>query len=267
MADRLKQIILIITLLITIVGGGFAVYKFVVHEKTQEARLTKLENDVSLLKAETNTESKQWKDGNFNYLAIGNSITLHSKSDYWWNECGMAASKTENDYVQQLKNLIEKGTEQVDEYAYNFSTWEMQKNDRAETLNLLDGLLSDRLNIITIQLGENVIDTNTFETDFRELIDYVIEKSHNAQIIIIGDFWENGERDNIKSKVARELNCDYVDLSKIKDNEQYFVGLGTTVYGNDGVAHEINHDGVAKHPGDDAMKYIAEEIYIRVKDK
>ena len=45
------------------------------------------------------------------------------------------------------------------------------------------------------------------------------------------------------------------------------MGLGTTVYGNDGVAHEINHDGVAKHPGDDAMKYIAEEIYIRVKDK
>lgn len=61
MADRLKQIILIITLLITIVGGGFAVYKFVVHEKTQEARLTKLENDVSLLKAETNTEQNNGK--------------------------------------------------------------------------------------------------------------------------------------------------------------------------------------------------------------
>ena len=227
--------------------------------------MTSLESNISLLQAETSIKSKQWKADNYNYLAIGNSITLHPKNDYWWNECGMAASTTDNDYVHQLTDMIEKDRGQVDEYAYNMATWETQVNDRAETLNLLDGLLSDKLNLITIQLGENVTDLNTFESDFKELINYVREKSPNAQIIVIGDFWENDNRDDIKKTVAKELNVGYVDLGKIKDNKQYFAGNGTTVYGDDGAEHEIDHDGVAKHPGDKAMRYIAEETYKKLR--
>lgn len=37
------------------------------------------------------------------------------------------------------------------------------------------------------------------------------------------------------------------------------------MYGDDGVKHEIDHDGVTKHPGDKAMKYIAEETNKEVK--
>ena len=227
--------------------------------------MTSLESNISLLKAETSIKEKQWQDGDYNYLAIGNSITLHGKVDYWWNECGMAASTIDNDYVHKLTGMIEKDKGEIDEYAYNMATWETQVNDRAETLNLLDGLLSDKLDLITIQLGENVTDLNTFESDFKELINYVREKSPNAQIMVIGDFWENGDRDTIKKKVAKELNVDYVNLSKIKDNEQFFVGKGSTVYGDDGTEHKIEHDGVAKHPGDKAMQYIAEETYKEVK--
>ena len=67
--------------------------------------------------------------------------------------------------------------------------------------------------------------------------------------------------------ICSRRNLDYVDLSKIKDNEQYFAGKGSTVYGDDGTEHKIEHDGVAKHPGDKAMQYIAEETYKKIKDK
>ena len=43
----------------------------------------------------------------FNYLAIGNSITQHGICDYWWNKHGMAASKEDKDYVHLVKNGIE----------------------------------------------------------------------------------------------------------------------------------------------------------------
>ena len=42
-------------------------------------------------------------------------------------------------------------------------------------------------------------------------------------------------------------------------------GLNTEVYGDDGESHKITHAGVAKHPNNRAMEYIAEKIISRIK--
>lgn len=51
-----------------------------------------------------------------------------------------------------------------------------------------------------------------------------------------------------------------MDLSEIKDKKEYMAGLGASVYGDDGAWHKIEHDGVARHPGDNGMDYIAKKI-------
>ena len=100
---------------------------------------------MNLLQEESKKSSVNRNPDDYNYLAIGNSITIHPLNEYWWNECGMAATSAENDYVHIVtKALVAKS------YAYNFATWEMMWHDRGETLSLLDGLLSEELDLVTI---------------------------------------------------------------------------------------------------------------------
>ena len=47
--------------------------------------------------------------------------------------------------------------------------------------------------------------------------------------------------------------------------EMFMCGLNTEVYGDDGESHKITHAGVAKHPNNRAMEYIAEKIISRIK--
>ena len=71
-------------------------------------------------------------------------------------------------------------------------------HDRGETLSLLDGLLSEELDLVTIQLSENASDLSTFESDFEELIRYVQKGAPVAQILVIGDFWDKEQKDEMK---------------------------------------------------------------------
>lgn len=173
----------------------------------------------------------------------------------------MAATKLENDYVHQLSALMQKNKkEKVVPFAYNFSVWEVQSADRAETLPLLDGSLSDKLDLVTIQLSENASDLTTFESDYEELIRYVQKGAPNARIMVVGDFWDKSEKDSMKKEACEKCGVSFVSLDEIKGKEKYQCGLGTTVYDEEGNPHVVEHDGVAMHPGDEGMKWIAEKI-------
>ena len=56
------------------------------------------------------------------------------------------------------------------------------------------------------------------------------------------------------------MKLEFADLSAIKGNVEYQCGLGTIVYDNQGNQHIVQHEGVAGHPGDKGMKYIADRI-------
>lgn len=204
--------------------------------------------------------------GGINYLAIGNSITKHDIVNYWWSECGMAASKPDKDYFHLVTAFLEKSKENiiVCSYAYNFAIWENQATDRAETLNALDDYLNEDLNLITVQLGENASDLSTFLGDYEYLLNHIKTYCPKAQIIVIGDFWEYGERDKMKRQAAEQCDVQYVDLSEIR-NEEFMAELGTSIYGDDGQWHKIEHEGVAKHPSDKGMEYIAGKIIEEIK--
>ena len=134
--------------------------------------------------SETEPEKKT-----FTYLALGNSITKHGKCGYWWNECGMAASTAEKDYFHLVKAHLETEHDNVNATAYNFSAWEITAADRAQTLLTLEGYLSAKPDLITVQLSENVTDMTDFSGDFAYMLDWLAEKCPEAEIIVIDEFW------------------------------------------------------------------------------
>jgi len=264
----IKNLLVILTCIVLVggLGAGACGWKLYKKVKNDEASIQNLTLQINTLKTNQQAASFDnsiFTDSTYNYLAIGNSITYHDAMSYWWNQgVGMAASDADHDYVHVLSSMLGDGTVVG---SMNFYDWEAQSYDRGETLSTLNSYLSPNLNLVTIQLGENAKDTSTFEEDFEDLINYVKSKSPKAEIVVIGEFWKNEEKDNDKKKACETTDTTFVDLSSMWDDPSYEAGMGTTVYGSDGKAHTIEHDGVAKHPGDKGMQKIAELTYKAIK--
>jgi hypothetical protein len=256
--------ILILSIVLCIVG-----LKIVQYERNQNNEINDLQNRVMMLdKKINNNDGMTWRSGGgYNYFAIGNSITVHPIVDYWWAEDGMAASSPEKDYFHIVSSdLKEIYGEDVVAYAYNLAAWETQAHDRAETYGLLDEYLSPEIDLITVQLSENCSDLNTFLYDFTALLEHIKDEcGEDVQIVVIDDFWDI-DKGKMKKTVCEEMNIDFVDLSDIRNDEIYMAGMGTVVEGDDGIEHVIEHDGVARHPGDDGMGMIAERVLELVKN-
>lgn len=253
-------VIAILLILIVVMGvGGLKIYS---SYRNTLRRISIIENEIILLKrGRESTTRVNWEDGSFNYLAIGNSITRHGLADYWWDaDNGMAATRDEHDYVHLVTKYLKEKEGVVQVESVGFSIWETLFTDRAETLNIIDPYLSENLNLVTIQLGENVKELSTFDTDFEYLIAYIKNHCQNSRILVIGDFWEYKDRDRIKMIVAEKCKVDYISLNEIKDNAEYQAGMGAMVFGDDGIEHQINHSGVAAHPGDKGMAFIANKV-------
>jgi len=238
-------------------------HRYVQHERRQNERIQSLESLVSKLSAEiqaNSTDDIAWLDDGFNYLAIGNSITLHYPVSYWWNEVGMAASQTDRDYFHIVSAHLRQDNDAFAGQAFNFVAWEAQGQDRDETLPFLDPYLSPKLDLVTVQLAENASDLTTYEADYVSLINYIKERAPGARILVIGDFWIKNNRNDLKINAVNATGVEYVSLDGIAGNSDYYCGMGAVVYGSDGQAHVVEHKGVAKHPGDRGMQAIADRI-------
>lgn len=215
--------------------------------------------------SETVSVSLQEPVTEFNYLALGNSLTRHGVCDYWWNDTGgMAASTVEKDYVHRIAAYLEEKYSEVHAFSLNFSRWE-KATERAETLSFLNPYLDPGLNLVTLQLSENARNLETFEEDYDELVKYIHEKAPDAQIIIIDNFWVSEEKAEIKRRVASKNGLAFADLSAIKGKAEYQCGMGTVVYDPEGGSHIVEHKGVAGHPGDLGMEYIANAVIEQLK--
>ncbi len=224
--------------------------------RNQNARIHELEDEISLLRAGNETV---YSPDAYNYLAVGNSITVHGKCEYWWSECGMAASIPEKDFCHIAADMLAKREGRVDLLTKNFSKWELLDTDRAETLELLDPFLSPELDLVTVQLGENVGSLSGYGEDLSGLLAHIIERAPNAAVVVIDDFWDY-QRSLMRRETAESLGLPFVGLEAIRNSAEYRCGIGTVVYGDDGEAHVVDHEGVAKHPNDEAMRFIAEGI-------
>lgn len=50
----------------------------------------------------------------------------------------------------------------------------------------------------------------------------------DVQILMIGDFWDKGQKDEKKQKACEETGVEFISLDEIKGSEEYQRGMGTT---------------------------------------
>ena len=243
---RVLSICLIVTVIVGGLGAGYCGYKL--YRKVQgqadtielsRERINTLEIRMEELSPSLDDEAKTFlancDDDHYNILFIGNSITRHEITSYWWSDGrGMAATSQETDYVHQTETLLadklrelKPGAKGIYGYAFNYSILETNAHDRAQTYPVMDKYMTEGggLDVVVLQLGENVsdasVDDNTYESDYAELIQHIKEEAPNAQIITVGDFWADDTKDAVKKSAAEEAGITYVDLSEIQDNPNY----------------------------------------------
>ena len=178
---------------------------------------------------------------------------MHGICDYWYEEYGMAASRIDNDYVHKVvENLAKENN--VEYFINNFYMWETTENDRTQLLPMLNSILKAKMDYVVIQLGENISNSNCFESDYEELIKYIEKKCPKAKIISVGNFWENTEIDAIKEDVSVKRGISYVSLDDSQNDIRYSSKIGESLFLSNGQIEEVTHEGVANHPNDEGMK-------------
>ena len=130
-----------------------------------------------------------------------------------------------------------------------FQDWETNEaGDRDSYLKDLDDVLSEDLDLITVQLGENITeDTPVTVKDYTNLIDYLKKAAYRktAKIIFFRteSMWNNDEVQSIKQQAAAEYGIPFINLDDVRTGAQYQAGMGTQVLGDDGELHAINNEG------------------------
>lgn len=209
----------------------------------------------------------------YDYLAIGNSITVHPRMTYWPDAMGMGASRVSNDYYHLtaagLQSLCAAKGKNFSSAVMNYALWEVSSGQRSQYLYLLDPYLNSSLDLITVQLGENArMDDTGFAADFPALIQYIRAKAPNARVIIVGNFWKDDVQEQVKQQCAAAYGCSYADLSSIAVTV-YPGAVGSpsaytynyeTVYNADGVGMVSSEPAVNLHPNDAGMRAIAESV-------
>ncbi len=202
-----------------------------------------------------------WLPGaGYDYFAIGNSITMHPKREFWPDAMGMGATSQDKDYYHLFAGgLPGKGKKNIHSLALNFAIWEISYGNRASTLKLIDGYLTPAMDCVSIQLGDNVKSMLGFEQDFEQLVAYIRAKCPKARIIVIGNYWKNDAIDAVKKAVCEKYKGYFVDLSAIQNSPNYSFGQGVAVDAN-GVPMNCTNEGTAIHPNNAAMQYIATQM-------
>ena len=266
----------VILIISAFIVGIFCGYKFSLYRGNPGSSLTSSQSSSDISQAESalltsvtssvpetspSVSEESTTEACFNYLAIGNSITRHGLTDFWWNYAGMAASDREHDYYHIVMKHLEEKYGNVNGEILNLSIWEVQAEDRDGTLpEYLEPFLNPDLDLITIMLGENADNLETYQEDYVAMLKFIRSKAPNARILVVGDFWIVDGRDEMEFNACALTGAEYVSLDGIAGNEDYYCGIGTTVYDKYGNEHTVEHEGVAMHPGDAGMAAIAERI-------
>lgn len=218
--------------------------KFIRHEERQNNLINELQTQDNELKNELLSQREyfdekinqsvnyfeydaHYSEDTYNYFAIGNSLTLIKS----WGR-GICSTRLDNDYFHLIVKYLKKENDNVIAHPFNFAMWE-RSNNRSSNLKLLDVFLSINLDLVTIQLGENVGDLTTFQSDLESLIEYVHSKAPKAKIIVIGDWWDKN-RNELRKAAALNKNAIFVDLSDIMNKREYQSAEGIECIGING---------------------------------
>jgi len=194
-------------------------------------------------------------------LFLGNSITLHGPkaSIGWTNNCGMAASALEKDYVHILSRAVGTvtGTAPVT-MVQNISDFE--KRYETYDLALLTKAQEFKADTIIVAIGENVpaLASEEAKAKFKASVLKLLtalKGSNNPTILVRSSFWQNKAKDETLKQACEEAGGVFVDISGLSKDESHFARS----------ERSYAHSGVAAHPGDKGMQAIADALLAALK--
>lgn len=260
-----RLLVLFAFLVIVAVCAGYCGFRLIRHEKRQQVEISQLSGQIAEVSerfqrfSNKNFYDVSWNENDYNWLALGNSLTLVPA----WGR-GICSTQPDNDYFGLVKKYYSSNetNKNITAHRYNYSVWE-RSTIRNNVLDLLDVFLDNKIDLVTIQLGENASDISTYEEDLISLVEYIQNKAPKAKIIIIDDFWSS-EKSKIRKSVAKKKNLGFADLSDIQRKQAYQSKAGITCYLPNGKTRTVNKKEET-HPGDEGMKIIAERVFEEMK--
>lgn len=188
---------------------------------------------------------------------LGNSLTIHEVTSFWWGTWGMAATIRDNDYVHRFESILKGYYPSLISTPLSIKPWEL--NYATYDKSLMDASLVGK-DLVIMRLGENVTYYADFQNQYKILIQYIQSKVPTARIILGGQFWAESTKEAAMVAVGVELGLTYVNLNYL-DVTANKSSIGTMVYGDDLAWHAIDNSGVAAHPNDTGMLKIAETLF------
>lgn len=195
-------------------------------------------------------------------LFLGNSITLHGPLAKigWKGNWGMAATAVEKDYVHLLTGHIEKAAGgQPEVKVKNIAEFER----RLDAFNLKEGLkdeLAFEADLIIVAIGENVPALKTdeakeqFKASFGVLLTE-LKKHGNPTLIVRSQFWADAAKDERMKQCCADAGGVFVDIGPLGKVEANYARS----------EQQIEHAGVAGHPGDRGMQALADELWKAIR--
>ena len=192
---------------------------------------------------------------NIDVLVLGNSLSLHGTVEGLWpQESGMAASKSENDYIHVLMKEISKNKNVgINLNVVNIA--EFERNFKDFNFDVVSDLQSINPQYVIFQIGENVSRDEIAEYPelFKNKYIKLVGGFDNAVKIVCLPFWPDKNKNNIITDVGIQTGSFIVDLSHL--------GSGLDEKNLAESENKYDHPGVAAHPGDYGMKNIAMNVY------
>ncbi len=185
---------------------------------------------------------------------VGNSITRHGRApQIGWNcDWGMAASAKEKDYVHVISKGLEDKNIAANICICNASEWERTCGTGVK-LQYFEKVKLFRPDVLVMRIVENwpVGDflPEVFEAAYDGLIEYL--RADNTRIILSTGFWKH-PGDEIIMKIAGKKRLPCVYLGELGEMESMKA------------AGRFAHTGVAAHPGDAGMEWIAKKLFEKI---
>lgn len=195
-------------------------------------------------------------------LFLGNSITLHGPAPKigWTGNWGMAATAQDKDYVHQLVGKISKATGQTPKVMIrNIADFERRPTE----FNIGEALkdeLAFEADVIILAIGENASSPTTdearqqFAAALKDLLAQL--KQHGKPTLFVrSQFWPDATKDKLLKAACQDAGGVFVDISR----------LGADPSNAARSERQIEHAGVAGHPGDKGMAAIADQLWLAIK--
>ena len=191
-------------------------------------------------------------------LFLGNSITLHGPAPNigWTGDWGMAASAAEKDYVHVLLDQISKAAggkpqvmvKNIPDFERRLTDYNLQQELKQE--------LAFHADLIVISLGENASSPKTdaakvqFASAFANLF-AELRKHGQPTLLVRSQFWQDADKDRLMKQACADAGGIFIDISKL--------GFDAANYAR--AERQIEHAGVAGHPGDKGMQELADALW------